>query len=67
MTEDEKWYKRKLGGILTKTKDKKSTPDGLWEKCKECKTMVPAKDWIQNLYVCPSCGHHERIGSKEYF
>jgi len=67
MTEEEKWYKRKLSGILTKTKDKKSTPDGLWEKCKECKTLVPAKDWIQNLYVCPECNYHQRIGSKEYF
>ncbi len=65
--EEEKWYKRKLGGILTKTKDKKSTPDGLWEKCVECKTVVPAKDWIQNLYVCPNCNFHQRIGSKEYF
>ncbi|MDG1099292.1 MAG: acetyl-CoA carboxylase, carboxyltransferase subunit beta [Bacteroidia bacterium] len=67
MTEEEKWYKRKLSGILTKTKDKKSTPDGLWEKCKECKTLVPAKDWIRNLYVCPECNYHERIGSREYF
>lgn len=65
--EGSKWYQRKFSGILTKTKDKKATPDGLWEKCSRCKTVVPAKDWIAAHYVCPSCGYHDRIGSREYF
>lgn len=64
---ESKWYRRTLSGILTKTKDKKPTPDGLWEKCTRCKEVAPTKDWIVNLYVCPSCGYHDRIGSKEYF
>lgn len=66
-TEGSKWYQRKFSGILTKTKDKKATPDGLWEKCSRCKTVVPTKDWVSGMYVCPSCGYHDRIGSKEYF
>jgi acetyl-CoA carboxylase carboxyl transferase subunit beta len=65
--EGSKWYQRKFSGILTKTKDKKATPDGLWEKCGRCKTVVPAKDWVAAHYVCPTCGFHDRIGSKEYF
>lgn len=64
---ESKWYMRTLTGILTKTKDKKPTPDGLWEKCKRCKEAHPTKDWISNLYVCPSCNYHDRIGSIEYF
>lgn len=64
---ESKWYMRTLTGILTKTKDKKPTPDGLWEKCKRCKEAHPTKDWISNLYVCPSCNYHDRIGSAEYF
>ncbi len=64
---ESKWYMRTLSGILTKTKDKKPTPDGLWEKCKRCKEAHPTKDWISNLYVCPSCNYHDRIGSAEYF
>ncbi len=64
---DSKWYVRTLSGILTKTKDKKPTPDGLWEKCKRCKEVQPAKEWIDNLYVCPSCNYHDRIGSEAYF
>lgn len=64
---DSKWYVRTLSGILTKTKDKKPTPDGLWEKCKRCKEVLPSKDWIDHLYVCPSCNYHDRIGSEGYF
>jgi acetyl-CoA carboxylase carboxyl transferase subunit beta len=64
---ESKWYMRTLTGILTKTKDKKPTPDGLWEKCKRCKEAHPTKDWISNFYVCPSCNYHDRIGSIEYF
>lgn len=64
---ESKWYMRTLTGILTKTKDKKPTPDGLWEKCKRCKEAHPTKEWISNLYVCPSCNYHDRIGSSEYF
>ncbi|MBK8146324.1 MAG: acetyl-CoA carboxylase carboxyltransferase subunit beta [Bacteroidetes bacterium] len=66
-SESSKWYQRKFSGILTKTKDKKATPDGLWEKCARCKTVVPTKDWINARYVCPSCHYHDRIGSREYF
>lgn len=64
---DSKWYLRKLSGILTKTKDKKPTPDGLWEKCRRCKEVFPAKEWFDNSCVCPSCDFHDRISSTEYF
>jgi acetyl-CoA carboxylase carboxyl transferase subunit beta len=64
---DSKWYVRTLSGILTKTKDKKPTPDGLWDKCKRCKTVHTHTEWIQHLYVCPSCNYHDRIASQDYF
>jgi len=41
---------------------KKETPDNLWHKCKGCGQMVFAKELEDNLYVCPHCEHHERIG-----
>ena len=61
------WFKRVTDGIRTETKDKKPTPDGLWYKCKHCKTPTSTKEFELNLFVCPHCDHHERIGSKEYF
>src|SRR6056300_288472 len=64
---DSKRYLRKLSGILTKTKDKIPTPDGLWEKCRSCKEVFPAKEWFDNSCVCPSCDFRDRISSTEYF
>lgn len=61
------WFKRVKEGIITKTKDKKATPDGLWYKCPECKKLTITKDFEANRWVCPSCNYHERIGSAEYF
>lgn len=61
------WFKRNKEGITTSTEDKKETPEGLWVKCTKCKTVFTADDFKKNSYVCNRCGHHERIGSEEYF
>ena len=61
------WFKRDKEGITTSTKEKRETPEGLWEKCSNCKTIFSAEDLEKNFYVCDRCNHHERIGSEEYF
>lgn len=61
------WFKRSKEGITTSTKEKKETPEGLWQKCSNCKTIFAADDLAKNSYVCDRCNHHERIGSAEYF
>ncbi|MDD2982475.1 MAG: acetyl-CoA carboxylase, carboxyltransferase subunit beta [Crocinitomicaceae bacterium] len=61
------WFKRNKEGITTSTKEKKETPEGLWHKCSNCKTVFTEQDFVKHLYVCDRCSHHERIGSKEYF
>lgn len=61
------WFKRSKEGITTSTKEKRETPEGLWEKCSNCKTIFAAADLKKNFYVCDRCNHHERIGSEEYF
>jgi acetyl-CoA carboxylase carboxyl transferase subunit beta len=61
------WFKRVKEGILTKTQDKKPTPDGLWYKCIECKEPTSTKEFELNMWVCPKCSYHGRIGSREYF
>ena len=61
------WFKRIKKGILTSTKDKKDAPEGLWEKCPECKYTCTVTDLEENNYVCPKCDYHHRIGSAEYF
>ncbi len=61
------WFKRNKEGITTSTDEKRETPEGLWEKCSNCKTIFQADDLRKNFYVCDRCNHHERIGSFEYF
>ncbi len=63
----EPWYKRLTENIRTSTKEKKQTPDGLWYKCIRCKKVTLQTDLEQNLFVCPQCEYHTRIGSEEYF
>ncbi|MET0364710.1 MAG: acetyl-CoA carboxylase, carboxyltransferase subunit beta [Sphingobium sp.] len=46
---------------------KSEAPDNLWHKCPSCAQMVFAREWEDNLSVCPKCGHHGRIGPTERF
>ena len=46
---------------------KETTNDNLWHKCKGCGQMVFTKELEDNLWVCPHCDHHERIGPTQRF
>jgi len=61
------WFKRIKKGILTSTAEKKETPEGLWTKCPNCNYICTVTELRENLFVCPKCNHHHRIGSEEYF
>lgn len=61
------WFRRIKKGIVTSTAEKKETPEGLWNKCPECGTIMTVSDLQEQFYVCPKCDHHHRISSQEYF
>ena len=61
------WFRRSKQGILTSTKEKKETPDGLWHKCPQCKATSTMKELADNMYVCHHCNYHNRINAVEYF
>ncbi len=42
---------------------KRETPDNLWVKCPRCQDMLFTREFEANLYVCPRCEHHGRIGA----
>ncbi len=46
---------------------KRETADTLWIKCPGCAQMIFAKEYEDNLSVCPACDHHGRIGPKARF
>jgi acetyl-CoA carboxylase carboxyl transferase subunit beta len=41
---------------------KRETTENLWHKCPECEAMIFSKEYEENLFVCPRCDHHGRIG-----
>ena len=61
------WFKRQEKGIITPTEQKKETPDGLWYKCPECKTVVSMAEHRRLSHVCGNCGYHDRIDAATYF
>lgn len=61
------WFKRNTKGISTSTEDKKEAPDGVWNKCPNCKKALHYAEQTENKYVCHYCDYHLRVGSKEYF
>jgi acetyl-CoA carboxylase carboxyl transferase subunit beta len=40
-------------------------PEGLWSKCPACEAVLYATDLLNNLQVCPKCGHHHRINARQ--
>ena len=59
------WLSRVRNGIQSLTK--RQSADNLWHKCRKCESMVFTKEWEDNLYVCPRCDHHDRVGPKMRF
>jgi acetyl-CoA carboxylase carboxyl transferase subunit beta len=60
------WFKRSKENISSDGQ-KKDIPDGMWTKCNGCSEIIHKKQLEQNLFTCPKCNFHFRIGSKEYF
>ena len=53
------WFKRKEKKI--KDSEKKSIPDGLWDKCPSCSEILYRPELEKNLSVCHHCNHHFRV------
>ncbi|MFO7892986.1 MAG: acetyl-CoA carboxylase, carboxyltransferase subunit beta [Longimicrobiales bacterium] len=46
--------------------DKREMPGDVFDKCSECGEILYRNRLVQNLYVCPACGHHLRIDAEDY-
>ena len=58
------WFKRKDKKI--KEKNKKSIPDGLWEKCPSCGEILFKPELDKSLSVCRHCNYHFRMNFRKY-
>jgi acetyl-CoA carboxylase carboxyl transferase subunit beta len=58
------WFKRKDKKI--KDSEKKSIPDGLWDKCPSCNEILYRPELEKNISVCHHCNHHFRVTPQVY-
>ena len=45
-------------------KNKRSVPEGLWEKCDRCGAVLDRPELEENLEVCPKCNFHMAIRAR---
>lgn len=43
---------------------KRNVPEGLWEKCDRCSTVLYGPELEENLEVCPKCNFHRAIRAR---
>ncbi|MBE2211686.1 MAG: acetyl-CoA carboxylase carboxyltransferase subunit beta [Xanthomonadaceae bacterium] len=43
---------------------KRNVPEGLWEKCDRCGSVLYRPELEENLEVCPKCGYHMPIRAR---
>jgi len=57
----------KIVPSLARNDDKKrnSIPEGLWEKCPKCESVLYKPELEKTLFVCPKCDHHLRISARK--
>ena len=61
------WFNKSLPSFVRRdsSNEKKSpVPQGLWQSCPNCKEIIYGPDLESNLFVCPNCDHHIRIGAR---
>tara|TARA_B100000700_G_scaffold330528_1_gene457252 strand:+ start:16930 stop:17793 length:864 start_codon:yes stop_codon:yes gene_type:complete len=60
------WFEKILPSFIKKDSPKKSSiPEGLWKTCTACNTILYVPELEANLFVCPKCDHHIRIGARK--
>jgi acetyl-CoA carboxylase carboxyl transferase subunit beta len=60
------WLEKLLPAKIQHTDptERHQIPEGLWIKCPSCETVLYQADLEKNQNVCPTCGHHHRIGAR---
>ena len=59
------WFEKILPSFIKKEDTKKSSvPEGLWQTCSVCSTILYVPELEASLYVCPKCDHHLIISAR---
>src|SRR5579862_9900903 len=59
------WFEKIMPSRIKTERRTRSVPEGLWIKCAACDAVLYRAELERNLYVCPKCSHHMRMGARE--
>ena len=59
------WFDKLMPSRIRTEQRSRSVPEGLWVKCEACAAQLYVQELKRNLFVCPKCDHHMRVGARE--
>ncbi len=60
------WFKKKKTPLqVPSEQERRVHTEGLFTKCEDCKNIIWKKEVEGNLFVCPQCAYHFRIGAHQ--
>jgi len=59
------WFEKIIPSRINTEKRTRSVPEGIWQKCPSCGAQLYRAELERNLFVCPKCTHHMRIGARQ--
>ena len=58
------WFRKDKQPL--RSQDRRDVPPDVFNKCEGCGEILYGEKLVQNLHVCPSCGHHFRLTADRY-
>jgi len=59
------WFDKLMPSRIRTERRSRSVPEGLWVQCTSCSAQLYRAELKRNLFVCPKCLHHLRIGARD--
>jgi acetyl-CoA carboxylase carboxyl transferase subunit beta len=59
------WFEKLMPSRIKTERRSRSVPEGLWIKCPNCQAQLYRAELERNVFVCPKCSHHMRLGARE--
>jgi acetyl-CoA carboxylase carboxyl transferase subunit beta len=59
------WFEKIMPSRIKTESRRRSVPEGLWLQCPACAAQLYRSELERNLFVCPKCTHHMRLGARE--
>jgi len=59
------WFDKLMPSRIKTEQRKRSVPEGLWVKCSNCAAQLYRAELKRNLFVCPKCEYHMRVGARD--